>query len=284
MSHDSASCERKRPVLVSVIIPALNASDTIDDQLRGLATQSYRGAWELLIADNGSTDATVARCERWGDRIPNLRIIDASDRNGAGHARNRGAEAADGELLAFCDADDVVDSAWLHELVEASLRSDMVGGAVDCSDSLQVLMGFLPHATGGCMAVWRDAFERLGGFDERYLAAQDAEFSWRAQVSGITLGFAPAALIWRRPRRSQAATWTQHFRYGYWGALLYKEYRHRGIPRVRLVKWIARVVWLTVRFPYLAMSNKRRTVWIRSASYAVGAFAGSWAHRVRYLP
>src|SRR5512140_3870131 len=93
------------PPMLSVIIACLNAATTLGTQLDALARQSSPVPWELLICDNGSTDATVAVALRYQDRIPGLRVVDASGVRGAGAARNQGAEEARGEWLAFCDAD-----------------------------------------------------------------------------------------------------------------------------------------------------------------------------------
>ena len=95
-------------VAVSVVIPARNAARTLDAQLQALAAQRFPAEWEVLVSDNGSTDATRAVAVEWAGRIPLLRVIDASARPGASAARNLGAAAAHGELLLFCDADDVV--------------------------------------------------------------------------------------------------------------------------------------------------------------------------------
>ncbi|HEX2804591.1 MAG TPA: glycosyltransferase family 2 protein, partial [Kineosporiaceae bacterium] len=97
---------------LSVVIACLNAQDVLGVQLAALAGQECPVPWELLLCDNGSTDGTVALAESWADRLP-LRVIDASGVRGSGPARNAGAEAARGEWLGFCDADDEVGSGWL---------------------------------------------------------------------------------------------------------------------------------------------------------------------------
>ena len=83
-------------VEVSVVIPALNVADTIGQQLDGLACQNFNGNWEVIVADNGSTDSTREVVESFADRLPALKVIDASDRRGINHARNVGSQAARG--------------------------------------------------------------------------------------------------------------------------------------------------------------------------------------------
>ncbi|HKV06504.1 MAG TPA: glycosyltransferase family A protein, partial [Thermoanaerobaculia bacterium] len=105
-----------RPLKLSVVIPCLNAADTLGVQLEALAGQSWPGEWEVIVADNGSTDGSREVVERYRDRLPNLRLVDASDKRGQAHARNVGAAAATGEAFLFCDADDEVAPGWLAAL------------------------------------------------------------------------------------------------------------------------------------------------------------------------
>ncbi len=95
-------------VRISVILPFLDAVDTLPDQLEALANQSYEGAWELVLSDNGSSDGSTELARSWEGRL-NLTVVDASTRRGSiGFSRNVAAARAHGEVLAFCDADDRV--------------------------------------------------------------------------------------------------------------------------------------------------------------------------------
>lgn len=116
---------------LSVVIPCYNAVDTLGAQLEALAAQQWSEPWELIIRDNGSTDKSVELAERYRHRIPCLRIVDASDRKGAAHARNIGALATQSKLLAFCDADDVVARGWLKAMGEALQKHNVVACRLD---------------------------------------------------------------------------------------------------------------------------------------------------------
>src|SRR4051812_28957961 len=95
------------PDLVSVVIPARNAARLLPLQLAALAKQTYAGTWEVVVADHRSADGTARVASEWAARLPCLRVVSVGRRGGANVARNEGARAARGEVLAFCDADDV---------------------------------------------------------------------------------------------------------------------------------------------------------------------------------
>ena len=118
----------RQPALVSVVVPARDAARTLAQQLDAIAEQDYAGPLELVVALNGGRDATAEVAADWIGRRGLGRLVDASARRGPGHARNRGAAAAAGDFLAFCDADDVVSPEWLRALVAAAGNADIVTG------------------------------------------------------------------------------------------------------------------------------------------------------------
>ncbi|MFC2576956.1 MAG: glycosyltransferase family 2 protein, partial [Rothia dentocariosa] len=103
---------RPKPIAASVIIPVYNGANYITQQLDALAAQTGNPSFEVLICDNGSTDGTRAVVEGYNAPYP-LRVIDASQRGGASHARNMGAVQAAGDILIFCDGDDLVEPDWV---------------------------------------------------------------------------------------------------------------------------------------------------------------------------
>lgn len=290
--------ERPSPRLVSVVVPVRNGAATIAEQLRALAGQAYEGAWEVLVADNGSTDATRTIVEAWRARLPSLRIVDAAGRAGPGVARNCGARQAAGDFLAFCDADDVVAREWLAALVSEAPRFDIVTGPLD-GDAIngEVVAAsrppratgvprsgrFLPFAPSGNLGVWADVFARSGGFDDAYAQCEDIEWSWRAQLDGQgTIGFAPEAVVQYRYRREAAAIARQAFGRGLASARLYRDYRSRGMAPPSTVDGLRTWAWLVVRIGALA-SPARRATWIRRAAEAAGRLCGSLRHRVVFF-
>lgn len=279
-----------RPQLVSVVIPVLNGEKHIADQLAALGAQTYAGAWELVVVDNGCIDRTMEIVREFSGKLPRVTVADATERRGLNHARNVGAAAARGDFLAFCDADDVVCHGWLAAMAEAAGESDIVGGRLEwetLNDSAvrawrpQPPMtdlfsdhGFLSYASGGNLGVWT-AIAREIGWDERFtFGSSDHGFSWRAQVAGYRLAFAPEALVRQRFRATMWAMACQQFRYGLSGPQVQRAYRDLGIPPPDNGRALR--VWrrLFATLPDLWHSRERRGNWVRLASFRLGRLVG----------
>jgi len=234
---------------VSVIIPCLNASKTMADQLEALAHERCLWPWEIIVADNGSTDGTLEVVQRFQKTLPNLRLVDASARRGQPYALNAGVRASTGDCLLFCDADDVVAPGWLAAMAEALTRHDFVACRIEAeninepwvveslsgtqADALQIMHHppHLPYAGGGTIGIRRHAFEAAGGFDEELPAYHDAYLCLRAQLAGTTLHFVPEAAVQVRYRHTLRGIYRQGCFYGVYNALLYKKGLALGFPR-----------------------------------------------------
>ena len=84
-----ADVRRTEPALVSVVVPVHNDAGVLRSQLECLTAQDYEGAWEVVIADNGSTDL-ARRCR---PRLKALTLVDSGPRRGHPAPRNAGAKA-----------------------------------------------------------------------------------------------------------------------------------------------------------------------------------------------
>jgi len=109
---------------VSVIIPARDAAATRPATLAGLAAQRAEDGMEVIVVDDGSTDATATVAREAGATV----IVGQG--RGAGAARNVGVAAASGEILAFVDADVEPQPGWLEAGIRALDGADMVQGRV----------------------------------------------------------------------------------------------------------------------------------------------------------
>lgn len=107
----------ERAQSVAVIIPAYNASEYLDQTLASLVTQT-RSADEVVVYDDGSDDNTFETAKRWVEVLP-LRVLRATVRSGAWHARNEAIRHTDSALIAQLDADDILLPHHLSSLVTA---------------------------------------------------------------------------------------------------------------------------------------------------------------------
>ena len=281
-------------------MPVLDAAETLGAQLDALAQQDYDGDWEVIVADNGSTDGSQEVARRGLETLPNGRMIDASSQGrGPNFARNAGANAARGDFLAFCDADDLVSPSWLGALADAAKGADVVAGALEMeqlNDSVVVewnetlpfdkghpAFDFLPFVSTANCGIWLDAFRDLRGFRQEITSAEDKELAWRAQLSGQRLVRAADAVVSYRYRSSVRASASQHFRYGLAYPALYRLFRAHGFSRPSLGKALVAWAWLIVCLPSLLWSVRVRGLWATQAGLRFGYILGSIRHRVMFL-
>lgn len=280
---------------VSVVIPCLNGAAYIRAQLDALAAQQWPGAWEVIVADNGSTDASLRIVEEYRDRLPVLRIVDASDRPGQPHALNAGARAARGEAVLFCDADDVVGQGWLAAMAEALRSHDFVACRIDTrrlnppwlhwmrpqEQGLQVYRypPYLLHAGGGTLGVKRAIFNAVGGFDESLPYVHDTDLCWKIQRSGTPLEFVPAAVIHMRMRRSLRGLMRQARAWGVYNAILQMRYRPAATPPPGLRSELAAWKNLLLNRPFRIRSRGDLAQWLWHLGWRLGRLRARVRHR-----
>lgn len=108
--------------LVSIIIPAYNAENSIKDTLTSLLRQSYRNI-EIIIVNDGSTDKTERICKEIEKKDSRVRLISV-DNDGVSNARNKGIYSCKGKYVAFVDADDLVNKCFIENLI-ANISEDI---------------------------------------------------------------------------------------------------------------------------------------------------------------
>jgi glycosyltransferase involved in cell wall biosynthesis len=271
------------------VIPVRDMEDTIGAQLAALARQDFSGSWEIIVADNGSRDATGRIAEQWRDRLPIL-LVDASGPADAGYARNMGVRAALGELLLFCDADDEVRPEWLRLLAGALGRNAVAVGRIDhakfnsprlarAADQPLVGCGFLPPGGACNLGIRRSVFDQLGGFPEGYLRMEDTALLFRAQLGGHELAFEESAVV---DRRLKAVTPRQmfalHLRAGRSVVRMYKDFHGVGMPHSPLRDLVYDYLSIPAR---LAAGRRKQAAEV--AGWRLGRLLGSLRAGTLYL-
>jgi glycosyltransferase involved in cell wall biosynthesis len=242
------------PPRISVVVCAYNAESTIDACMRSLRELRYPN-YEVVVVDDGSTDSTAAIAERY----PEVKLISQPNK-GLSVARNVGAEAATGAIIAYTDSDCVVDPDWLTYLAYKFQYNGFiaVGGpnlpppedarvpacvAAAPGGPTHVLLNdeVAEHIPGCNMAFRKEALREANGFDPIYrTAGDDVDLCWRLQNRGHPIGFSPAAMVWHFRRNTIRAYLKQQMGYGKAEALLYFKHPYR-FNMLGQSQWLGRI-------------------------------------------
>jgi GT2 family glycosyltransferase len=238
-----------QPPRFSVVVPTYGRARQLGECLAALAALDYpRDRLEVLVADDGSPEPPREAVARLADRL-DVRLLEAPH-HGPAAARNRGAAAARGELLAFTDDDCRPTPGWLRALA-ARLRAEpraAVGGLVRnglagnrFSAGSQLLVDFLYQRwnerpggavlfTSNNLALSADLFRELGGFDASFPlpAAEDRDLCDRWRARGLPLRYATEAVVDHYHELDARRFWHQHFRYGVGARHLHRLRAARG--------------------------------------------------------
>ena len=219
----------------SVIVPAHNAAQTIEQCIEALLEQS--AAWEhyeVIVVDDGSTDGTATLAQSYG-----VRVLTQPHR-GPAAARNLGASQASGDILLFTDADCAPTRTWIEEMTGAFADPEVAGVKgtyltrqqelvarfvqIEYEDKYdhmarQERIDFVDTYSAGYR---RDVLLANGGFDTAFPTAsvEDQELSFRLARKGYKMVFAPRARVYHRHDASLEEYARRKFNIGYWKALL----------------------------------------------------------------
>lgn len=218
---------------VSVVVPVYNAEATLQECIDSLLKLNYPSeCLELLLVNNGSTDDT----ERILDRCNGRATVLLESKKGPAAARNRGILKAQGEVIAFTDADCAVDKNWLQELI-APLKDHkvaIVGGKIlskrPCNsieefsefidDHQKAIEQRIPYAVTMNWASRASLLKEMGMFDEDFIRGEDSELSYRMFLAKYKLVYTAGAMIYHSNEKTL------------WG--LFKEGMNHGYASIRL--------------------------------------------------
>jgi glycosyltransferase involved in cell wall biosynthesis len=223
---------------VSVVIPALNAERTIAQALGALCAQTAAPEFEILVVDNGCSDATPQIATSFGARLLHEPV------RGPAAARNCGLRAARGAIVAHMDADTVPSRKWLAFLSEPfedpsvvivagntlcyppQTAAERYVEAVGLYDATRcVSRRPFPFAPSLNLAIRREALENVGGWSEDLLTGEDVDLCYRILRRFETeIVYAKSAILYHHGRADDAALCRQARGYGAGAADLYRRY------------------------------------------------------------
>ncbi len=211
---------------VSLIATVKNEADNIAALLDSMLAQS-RPPDEIVINDNGSTDATVAIVQRYIDAGHPIRLVHGGSNIPSG--RNNAIRHAQGPIIASCDAGLTLPAGWLAAIVapiEAGVADVGAGFYRSAPESLwEFALGatnyplveevdpatFLP--AGQSVAFTKDAWEAVGGYPEWAATCEDLLFDLALKERGYRFRFVPAATVLFRPRSNVRTYLRQYYTY-----------------------------------------------------------------------
>jgi len=283
---------------VTVVVPCAGDLVHLEALADSLAPQ-IDGDVEVVLVDNHVSDAGSGRLAAAAAALGPARIV-AEEQPGIGPARNAGAAAARGGVLAFVDADDVTSREWVAGLTATVSPGVVAAGRLEYDrlnpawlvatrgrqprDGPYVCEGLFPVAPGGNLAITRADFDDVGGFAADDRSLEDFDLGLRVWDAGMTVRLADArATLHYRLRDSPPVLYRQGARYGAARAAMWAELHRRGLVR----RW-ARPGWrswlvLLLSLPGAVVSRQRRCMAAWVLGNRVGRVTASIRHRVLYV-
>lgn len=210
--------EPNPPAPVSVVITVRNEAPHLPPLLKSLEGQEP--PFEVIVVDAESHDGSFALVQEFVRRDPaRYRAIQRECSRGEG--RNLGVRLARGDLVAFIDGDCVADVNWLGAIRRGFANGDVVAGrTVPLSPSrfselerVELYVQGSDVTFPSCNLGYRtEVFWALGGFDPRFITAEDIDLNLRAVLAGYRIAYDPNATVYHRAR----ATWPQFVRQAFW--------------------------------------------------------------------
>ncbi len=229
----SAPMPPESDLFLSVIIPVYNDFEGLRDTLESLNTQDVGDdAFEVIVADNGSTDGTWRKAKQYAHKSQQqITVVQEKQIQSSYAARNRGIEEARGDVFCFLDADMVAPYDYIRQVSQRFTETDVDYLAADVfittdSSSLTSIYNSVTgfpvarylerghYAPTCCLSVRRDVVESLGNFDSRLESGGDMEFGQRVHAAGLVQAFAPDVTLHHPPRRTFASLMNKQKRIG----------------------------------------------------------------------
>lgn len=233
-------------IVVSIVIPTYNRPKSLIKCLDSLVAQDYpTDRYEIIVVDDGSAPDALKQARHHIDSIRastgiNARLL-AQENSGPGVARNRGVDAASGEVIGFVDDDCVCHERWISSamrlLTDHSTLTGVEGMTLAVDDGKPPVFAHRIQNTTGhrfltCnLFVRREWLQRVGGFDPRFFkrgqapTREDSDLAFSILEAGGSFAFAENVLV-KHPTRP--TSWCEHWataRHGLFEPLLRAKHR-----------------------------------------------------------
>jgi glycosyltransferase involved in cell wall biosynthesis len=251
------------PPFVSIVITVRNEAPHLPALLESLLRQTP--PFEIVLVDAGSRDGTRELADEYARRNPDrLRVFELDGSRGIG--RNEGVRHARAPWIAFIDGDCIADSDWLNQLrkglVDAPVvagRTVVVGRAAYANlERVELYQGGSDVTYPSCnLAYHASLFRQLGGFDPRFITAEDIDLNLRAVQAGARILYRPPAIVYHRVR----PTWVRFLYQAFWN----------GYGRKQLTEKHG-TLWGRYRYRRLLQGQRTVLSWARLTAAMTGYF------------
>jgi glycosyltransferase involved in cell wall biosynthesis len=207
--------------LISIVSTVRNEERNVGALLDSLLVQEP--PFEVVLVDAESRDRTFEIAQRYATQNPD-RVRAFRRPCSRGFGRNLGVRAARGDFVAFIDGDCYADPGWLKELRTALASSSVVAGRTVTVgqprfgplERVELFQSGYDVTYPSCnLAYRRELFDRLGGFDVRFITAEDIDLNLRAVRVGAAIHYAPSAVVFHHMRATVLRFLYQAFWNGY---------------------------------------------------------------------
>ena len=206
-------------MFVSIVITVKNEAETIAELLDSLVIQEK--PFEIIIVDAESNDNTQDTVKQYAKKHREIKLF--VHRGSRGEGRNFGVKKSRGEIIAFTDGGCKADKNWLKKLRKKMKEGyDVVAGKTinigPFKDIKRVRVnykGFDITYPSCNLAYKKNLFEKIGGFDPRFITAEDIDLNLRAVDAGAKIGYSENAIIYRETAKNMLSLIKQAFWYGY---------------------------------------------------------------------
>lgn len=302
---------------MTVILATRNRAALLGEALEGLVRQQTGGqfTYDILVVDNGSTDATAAAVRRAAEGAAVAVDYLYEPQPGKQHALNAAISRARGDILAFTDDDIILSVDWLAQLWRCfeETHTDVIAGrilprwidiepgwdteqiqahigTIGCLDFGEARLVLSDHPTrywmvGGNFALRRELLERYGGFDPRLGSGEDVELFRRLARHGVSVVYDPAAVLQHRvpKERVTPAALRRFYENRGWYRAYTSPWRAYQAVTVMPISWYANLVKLCWRWT-TTIFNRRRAWEHLACECQLRANRVDFLHRLQLLP